>query len=49
MYGVTVNQIVDLNNIQNPNLIYPGEHLRITSISMPIYSKKNIMSIKICS
>lgn len=29
-YGVTVNHIVQLNNIQNPNLIYPGEKLRIT-------------------
>ena len=29
MYGVTVNQIVDLNNIQNPNLIYPGQVLWI--------------------
>ena len=46
MYGVTVNQIVDLNNIQNPNLIYPGEHLRITSISMPIYSKKEYNEYK---
>lgn len=34
-YGVTVNQIVSLNNIRNPNLIFPGEKLRITSISMP--------------
>lgn len=29
-YGVTVSHIVELNNIQNPNLIYPGEKLRIT-------------------
>lgn len=29
-YGVTVNHIVELNNIQNPNLIYPGQKLRIT-------------------
>lgn len=29
-YGVTVNHIVEMNNIQNPNLIYPGEKLRIT-------------------
>ncbi len=29
-YGVTVAHIVELNNIQNPNLIYPGEKLRIT-------------------
>lgn len=29
-YGVTVNHIVELNNIANPNLIFPGEKLRIT-------------------
>ncbi len=29
-YGVTVSHIVEINNIQNPNLIYPGEKLRIT-------------------
>lgn len=40
-YGVTVNQIVSLNNIQNPNLIYPGQKLRITSISMPNFTRTN--------
>lgn len=29
-YGVTVSHIVEMNGIQNPNLIYPGEKLRIT-------------------
>ncbi len=29
-YGVTVDHIIQMNNIQNPNLIYPGEKLRIT-------------------
>lgn len=29
-YGVTVSHIVEMNDIQNPNLIYPGEKLRIT-------------------
>jgi LysM repeat protein len=28
-HGVSVNQIVSLNNLQNPNLIYPGQRLRI--------------------
>ena len=29
-YDVTVQNIVELNNIRNPNLIYPREKLRIT-------------------
>lgn len=29
-YGVSISHIVELNDIQNPNLIYPGEKLRIT-------------------
>ncbi len=29
-YNVTIEHIVELNNIQNPNLIFPGEKLRIT-------------------
>lgn len=29
-YGVTVSHIVEINNITNPNLIYPGQKLRIT-------------------
>jgi len=29
-YDVTVNSIVEINDIQNPNLIFPGEKLRIT-------------------
>ena len=28
-FGVTVDSIVKLNNIENPNLIYPGQKLRI--------------------
>ena len=32
-YGVTVSHIVEINNIKNPNLIYPGEKLRITESS----------------
>lgn len=32
-YGVTINQIEKINNIRNPDLIYPGEKIRITSIS----------------
>ncbi len=29
-YGVTVSHIVQINDIENPNLIFPGEKLRIT-------------------
>ncbi len=29
-YGVTVAHLVEINNIQNPNLIYPGQKIRIT-------------------
>ena len=29
-YGVTAQHIVEMNDILNPNLIYPGEKLRIT-------------------
>lgn len=32
-YGTTVQELVDINNIQNPNLIYPGEKLRILTNS----------------
>lgn len=28
-YGVSVNSLVSLNNIQNPNLIYPGQQIRV--------------------
>ncbi len=34
-YGVSVNQIAQINDILNINLIYPGEKLRITSLSNP--------------
>lgn len=32
-YGVSVNQIAKINDIANVNLIYPGEKIRITSLS----------------
>ncbi len=32
-YGVTIEHIIELNNIRNPNLIYPNEKLRITESS----------------
>jgi len=28
-YGVTVRYLVSLNGIQNPNLIYPGQMLKV--------------------
>lgn len=49
-YGVTVNHIVQLNNIQNPNLIYPGEKLRITGSKIttlnPIGGINNIYRVQ---
>ena len=33
MYGTTIQEIVNLNNIENPNLIYPGETIRIITNS----------------
>ena len=30
-YGVTIDEIANLNNIQNPNLIFPGEQLTIVT------------------
>ena len=35
LYGVSVNEIVALNNIKNPNLIYVGEVLQITTSDKP--------------
>lgn len=37
-YGMTVNELVKLNNIKNPNLIYPGQKIKLTgSASKAIY------------
>ena len=38
-YGVTVAHIVELNNIQNPNLIFPGQKLRITESNSQILNQ----------
>lgn len=35
-YGTTVNALVTLNGISNPNLIYPGKKLRIPSSSVSV-------------
>lgn len=40
-YGVSVNHIVELNDIQNPNLIYPGQKLRITESEIRILNPLN--------
>ena len=43
-YGVEISHIVELNKIKNPNLIYPGEKLRITesnSQKLNEYNPKN--------
>lgn len=40
-YGVTVEQIIEANIIENPNLIYPGEKIRITQSSIKNSSEFN--------
>lgn len=32
-YGTTIQELVDINNITNPNLIYPGQSLRVLTNS----------------
>ena len=39
LFGVTIDEIVSLNNIKNPNLIYTGEILRIPTINRYISKK----------
>ena len=39
LFGVTIDEIVSLNNIKNPNLIYTGEILRISTINRYISKK----------
>lgn len=43
-YGITVSQIASINNISNVNLIYPGEKIRITSLSNPNSSQNQNIS-----
>lgn len=59
-YGTTVQELVAINNLSNPNLIYPGEVLRITTNSTThgeetrgtrkyyLYCKKRKYPIKNC-
>ena len=45
-YGTTVQELVDINHIQNPDLIYPGEKLRIlTNSSIPGNEERGTGSI----
>ncbi len=44
-YGVSVSQIASINNISNVNLIYPGEKIRITSISNPNSSQNQNVTV----
>lgn len=45
-YGTTVQELVDINNIQNPDLIYPGERLRIlTNSTIPGNEERGTGSI----
>ena len=37
-YHVSIQHIVELNNIENPNLIYPGQKLRITESDVTQFS-----------
>ena len=48
-YGVSINHIVELNNIENPNLIYTGEKLRITQSNSTVLNplkNNNIYTVK---
>ncbi len=45
-YGTTVQELVDINQIQNPNLIYPGEKLRVlTNSTVPGTEERGTGSI----
>ena len=45
-YGTTVQELVKINSIQNPNLIYPGEKLRIlTNSTIPGNEERGTGSI----
>lgn len=45
-YNVTVNQIVNINNIRNPNLIYIGQRLVIPTNSTNINNNYSIYKIR---
>lgn len=42
-YNVTVRQIININNIKNPNLIYIGQRLIIPTISSNSYNTNHIL------
>ena len=45
-YGTTVEQLVRLNNINNPNLIYPGQVLTVKSANILGDLGHNIYTIR---
>jgi LysM repeat protein len=46
-YGLTMRQLMDLNNINNPNLIYAGQRLIISAGAAPVSSSGGDLPITI--
>lgn len=45
-YGTTVKKLVELNNIKNPNLIYPGQEIKLPGGSAPSGSTAAYYTVK---